>query len=83
MNLKAGWNASNHNINYPPQVITIQRRILCFETRELNLQALARRRENITATYNVLPSGSNLAAPLSPQSYAKPKLIEPQIRHDG
>ena len=42
-NLKDGWNASNHNLNYLPQVITFQRRILCFEVRELNLQALAQR----------------------------------------
>jgi hypothetical protein len=27
-NLKNGWNASNHNVNYLPQVITFQRRIL-------------------------------------------------------
>jgi len=43
MNLKEGWNAPNHNLNYLPQVITIQHRILCFEIRELNLQALAQR----------------------------------------
>jgi hypothetical protein len=43
-NLKDGWNASNHNLYYLPQVITIQRRILCFKVRELNLQALAQRR---------------------------------------
>ena len=30
-NLKDGWNASTHNLNYLPQVITFQRRILCFE----------------------------------------------------
>jgi len=41
MNLKDGWNASKHNLNYLPQVITFQRRILCFEIRQLNLQALA------------------------------------------
>jgi len=33
-NLKDGWNISNHNLNYLPQVITFQRRILCFEIRE-------------------------------------------------
>jgi hypothetical protein len=42
-NLKDGWNASNHNLNYLLQVITFQRHILCFEIRELNLQALAQR----------------------------------------
>jgi hypothetical protein len=36
-NLKDGWNASNHNLNYLPQVITFQRHILCFKIRELNL----------------------------------------------
>jgi hypothetical protein len=41
MNLKHGWNASNHNLNNLPQVITFQRHILCFEMRELNLQAHA------------------------------------------
>jgi len=65
-NLKDGWNASNHNLNYPPQVITFQHRILCFEIRELNLQALAQRGENSTAACKVLPSGADLAAPLSP-----------------
>ena len=40
-NLKDGWNASNHNNNYLPQIISFHRRILCFEIRELNLQALA------------------------------------------
>jgi hypothetical protein len=40
-NLKDCWNASNHNLNYLPQVITFQRHIVCFEMRELNFQALA------------------------------------------
>jgi hypothetical protein len=30
-NLKDGWDSSNHNLNYLPQVITLQRRILCVE----------------------------------------------------
>jgi hypothetical protein len=30
-NLKDGWNDSNHNLNYLPQVITFQCRILCFK----------------------------------------------------
>jgi hypothetical protein len=42
-NLKDGLNTSNHNLNYLPQVITFWRLILCFEDRELNLQALAQR----------------------------------------
>jgi len=78
-----GWNASNHNLNYLPQVITCQRRILLFEIRELNLQALAQHRENSTAAGKVLPSGADLAAPLGSQSYAKPKFMGPQNRHDG
>jgi hypothetical protein len=41
MNLNDSWNASNHNRNYLPQVITFQCRILWLEIRELNLQALA------------------------------------------
>jgi len=62
-NLKDGWNASNHNLNYLPQVITFQRRVLCFEIRELNLQAHAQRRENSTAAWKVPPSAGDLAAP--------------------
>jgi len=82
-NLKDGWNASNHNLNYLPQVITFQRPIFCFEIRELNLQALAQRRENSAAVCKVLPSGADLAAPLGSQSYAKPEFMGPQNRHDG
>jgi len=82
-NLKDSWNASNHNLNYLPQVITFQRGILCFEIRELNLQALAQRRENSAATCKVLPSGADLAAPLSSQSYVKPEFMGPQNRRDG
>jgi hypothetical protein len=77
-NLKDGWNASNHNLNYLPPVITFQRRILYFEVRELNLQALAQRRENSAAACKVLPSGADLAAPLSPQLYAKPEFKDPK-----
>jgi len=82
-NLKDSWNASDHNLNYLPQVITFQRHILCFEKRELNLQALAQRRENSTAACTVLPSHADLAAPLSSQSYAKPKFMGPQNCCDG
>jgi len=83
MNLKDSWNASNHNLNYLPQVITFQGRILCFEMRELNLQALVQRWENSAAACKVLPSGADLAAPLSPKSYAKPQFMGPQNRRDG
>jgi len=63
MNLKDGQNASNHNLNCLPQVITIQRRILCFEVRGLNLQALAQRWQKSAARCKVLPSGAAVAAP--------------------
>jgi len=82
-NPKDGWNASNHNLNYLPQVITFQRRIVCFKIRELNLQALAQRPENSAATCKVLPSSADLAAPLSSQSYAKPEFMGPQNHRDG
>jgi len=39
--LKHGWKASNHNLNYLTQAVIFQRHILCFEIRELNLQAFA------------------------------------------
>jgi hypothetical protein len=83
MNLKDGWNASNHNLNYVPQVITFERRIPCFEIRDLDLQALAQRRENSAATCKFLPSGADLAAPLGFQSYAKPKFMRPHNCRDG
>jgi len=81
--LKNCSNASTPNFNYLPQVTTFQCRILCCEIRELNLQALAQRRKNIAATRKVLPSGTDLAAPLSSQSYAKPKFMRPQNCCDG
>jgi hypothetical protein len=61
--LQDGWNASNHNLNYLPQVITFQYCILCFEIRKLNLQAVAQCRENNAAISKVPPSGADLAAP--------------------
>jgi len=82
-NLKDGWIASNYNLNYLPQGIPFQRRILCFEIRGLNLRTLAQRRENSAAACNVLPSWADLAAPLGSQSYAEPKFIGPQNRRDG
>jgi hypothetical protein len=83
MNLKDGWNASNHNLNYLRKVITFQRRILRFQIRELNLQAVAQRCENSTAPCIVYPSGAELAAPLGSQTYAKPEFMGPQNLHDG
>jgi len=80
--LKEAWNTTNHNLNYLPQVITFQRRILCFEVREFNLKSLAQRQENSAAACKVLPSGADLAAPLSPQSYVKPEFMGPQNRRD-
>jgi hypothetical protein len=82
-NLKDGWNASNHYLNYLPQVSTFQRRIRCFKIRELNLQALAQRSENSAAACKFFPSSADLAAPLSSQSYAKPEFMRPQNRRDG
>jgi len=81
--LKDCWNASNHNLNYLPQVITFQCRIPCFGIRELNLQALAQRRENSPTACKFLLSGGDLAAPLSPESYAKPEFMGPQNCRDG
>jgi hypothetical protein len=83
MNLNHCWNASNHNLNYLPQVITCPCRILYFEIRELNLQALAQRWENSAAACKVLPSGDAQAAPQSPQSDSKPQFMGPQDRRDG
>jgi len=80
MNLKDGWNASNHNLNYLLQVMTFQHRILCFEIRELNLQALTKCWEISAAPSQVLPPS---AAPQSPQPYAKPEFMGPQNRPDG
>jgi len=82
-NLKDGCNSSNHNLNYLSQVITFHCHILSVEIRELNLHALAQSRENSTAGCNVLPSCADLAAPLSPQSYATPELMGPHNCHDG
>jgi len=83
INLKDSWNAYNHNLNYLPQVITFQSHILCFKIRELNLQALAQRQEKSAAACKVLPSGADLAAPLSPQLSAKLQFMGPQNRGDG
>jgi len=82
-NLKHDWNASNHNLRYLPHVITFQRRILCFDITELNLQDLSQHRENSAVACQVLPSGADLAAPLSPGSYVKPEFMGPQNRRDG
>jgi hypothetical protein len=71
-NLKNGWNASNHNLNYLPPVITLQRRNLCFEIRELNLHALVQHWENSAAACKVFSSGADHAAPVGSQPYAKP-----------
>ena len=62
-NLKDALNASNLNLNYLQQVITFQCHILCIRPRELNLQALAQRRQNSATAYNVLHSCADLVAP--------------------
>jgi len=82
-NLKDGWNASNHNVNYLPQVITFLHRILSFEIGELNRKGPAQRQENSAAACTVLHSGADLAAPLGSKSYAKPEFMGPQNRRDG
>jgi hypothetical protein len=83
MIIKASWNASNHNLNSLPKVITIQSHILCFEIRELNLQAIALSRENRVAPGKLLPSGTVPAAPLSSQLSRKPSFMGPQNRRDS
>jgi len=82
-NLKDGWNASNHNLNYLPQVIAIQRRILSFDIRELHLQSLAQRRESSAAACKVFPSSADLPAPLRAQLYKKPEFMGLQTWRDG
>jgi len=57
--------------------------IPCFEIGGVNLQALTYPRENSSATSKDLPSGADLAAPLSSDSYAKPKFIGSQNSRDG
>jgi len=74
-NLKDCWNTHYWNHKYLPQVIIFQRRILYFEIRELKPHAFAQHRENSAATCKVLPSGADLAATLSSQSYAKSKFM--------
>jgi len=64
-NLSDGWNASNHNPDNLPQVITIVHRILCIEIRELNVHTLAKRWEFSAAACIVFPYGADLAVPLS------------------
>jgi hypothetical protein len=83
MNLKDGWNASNGNRHFLPQVIIFQHRIFCFGITEHNLQALAQRQEYSAAACQFLPFGAELASPLGSQSYPKPEFIAPQNRHDG
>jgi len=82
-NLKDSWNASNHNLNYLPQVITFQCCILCFELRQLNLQALAQLSEGRAAACIIFVSVADLAAPLRSQLYAKSEFMGPQNCPDG
>jgi len=67
-NITYGWNASNQNLNYLSQVITFLCRMLCFEIREVNMQAFTQRSENSAAACKVFPSSADLAAPLNSQS---------------
>jgi hypothetical protein len=82
-NFKDSSYASNNNVNYLQQVITGQRCNLCLEITELNLQALAQCREKSAATCKVLPSGADLAAPLSSERYVTPEFMGPQNHQDG
>jgi len=66
-----------------PQVITFHHGILCFEIRELNLELLVQHPQNSAGACEVLPSDSDLAPPLSSQSYAKPEFMGPQNCRDG
>jgi len=61
----------------------MQHHIVCFVIGQLNVQAVAQHRENSAAAYKVLPSGADLTATQSPQSYAKPEFIEQQNCCDG
>jgi len=67
-NLKDGWNASNHNLNYLPQVIIFQHRILRFEISVRNPSALIQSRENSAATSKVPTSSADLVDKMSSQS---------------
>jgi len=82
-NLKESWNPSDHNLNCLPQVIPFHSRVLCLDVRELNLQALAQSRDNSATACKVLPAAGDLAAPLGPQSSAKPEFMRPQNCRDG
>jgi len=82
-NLNDGWNASNHKLNYLPQVITFQCRILCLEIRQFNLQTFPQRQENSAAPCKILLCGADLAAPLSSQSSAKHEFMGPQNHLHG
>jgi len=83
MNLKDGWNASNHSLNYLLRAITFQHPILSFQINELNLHSLAHCQENSTAPSEVPPRSADLCAPLSSQSFAKPKFMRPQTHRNG
>jgi hypothetical protein len=76
------WNAFNHILHYLPQVIAFQRRILCFDIRELNLESLTQRQMISATSRKVLSSASDLTVPLSLQPYAKPDFMGPQNSHD-
>jgi hypothetical protein len=81
--LKDGWNFSNLNLNYLLQVTTFQCSILFFEIGELPPQALIPHLEHSAGTSKVYPSGADLAASMSSQSYAKPQFMGPHNSHNG
>ena len=51
-NMKDGWNASNHNLDYLPQIFAFHRRVLCFEIRSLNLRSVERLRKDSDSDNN-------------------------------
>jgi hypothetical protein len=82
-NLMDSWNPSNHNLNYLPQEIAFQHRILCFGMAEPHLQALTHHWQNSAAACTVIPSGADVAALLNIQSYVKPEFMSFQNCCDG
>ena len=72
-NLKDGWNASNKNLDYLPQIFAYQRRVLCFEMRGLNRQAVQGSDDHHLAGKTATIAGPSTASP-----FTQPMLISPQ-----
>jgi len=82
MNHRDSWNPSNHNLNYPLEVITFQHCIPYIKNYELNHQALAQRRKDSIAACKFFLSGVDGAALLSLRSCVKLKFMRLQQRGD-